>query len=166
MMTYDVLVAGGGPAGLSAACAAARAGARVALFEKSREFGYPIHTSGGSWVTPLRALGIPERFMHFITEGEFIAPAERALFCYQEPPSCVLDVRGLYQFLAEHAAAAGAALFVHTPVVAAHYEKGRIAGLVVRRLAGREVVIARLVIDATGAAAVVARGAGLSPGFR
>jgi len=34
-MEYDVVVVGGGVAGLSAACSAAEAGARVALLERS-----------------------------------------------------------------------------------------------------------------------------------
>ncbi|HEX8729006.1 MAG TPA: FAD-dependent oxidoreductase, partial [Ktedonobacterales bacterium] len=56
---YDVLIVGGGPAGLSAAEAAAKAGARVAVLERRKEIGYPVHTSGGSWISDMRAIGVP-----------------------------------------------------------------------------------------------------------
>jgi flavin-dependent dehydrogenase len=77
---YDVLIAGAGPAGLSAAGAAARAGLRVAIFERSKEIGYPVHTSGGSWIAELRRLGVPDRFMHPIRTGKFLAPSATATF--------------------------------------------------------------------------------------
>ena len=70
-MKYDVLITGGGPAGLSAAFTAAKSGAKVAVFEKRKEIGYPVHTSGGSWIDELKALDIPGRFMHPIHEGIF-----------------------------------------------------------------------------------------------
>jgi predicted Rossmann fold flavoprotein len=44
----DVVVAGGGPAGLAAAIAAARAGRRVALLEKAPRTGVKILISGGN----------------------------------------------------------------------------------------------------------------------
>src|SRR5574341_1940447 len=100
---YDVLIAGAGPAGLSAAGAAARAGLRVAMFERSKEIGYPVHTSGGSWIAELRRLGVPDRFMHPIRTGKFLAPSATATFSYDEPVSCILDIRGLYQYLAAKA---------------------------------------------------------------
>jgi len=48
MYDADVIIIGGGPAGLSAAKSAADSGASVFLFEKNKEIGSPIHTSGGT----------------------------------------------------------------------------------------------------------------------
>ena len=56
---YDVVVAGGGPAGLSTARTAAEAGASVLLLERESAFGIPTRTSGGSFLADLRRLGIP-----------------------------------------------------------------------------------------------------------
>lgn len=133
MNRYDVIVVGGGPAGLSAAYAAARAGLRVVLFERSKEIGYPIHTSGGSWIADLKELGIPGRYIHPITRGIFLSPRARAAFVYDDPVGCVLDVRGLYQYLAVEA-------------VRADYR-------------------ARVLIDASGMAGVLATQFGLRPPF-
>jgi len=151
---YDVLIAGAGPAGLSAAVAAARGGLRVAVFERSKEIGYPIHTSGGSWIGELRRLGVPERFMHPIRTGKFLAPQTTASFSYDPPVSCILDVRGLYQFLAAQAAQAGADIFPSATVTQAVLQDNKPAGLAVQQHGD---FFAPLLIDATGVAGVLAQ---------
>lgn len=163
-MQYDAVVIGAGPAGLSSAFAAANAGARVAVLEKSKEIGYPIHTSGGSWIDELRKLNIPEHFTHPIYEAVFIAPETKATFKYQEPPSCILDVRGLYQYLAEQASAAGAEIFVNATVSEPYYEENRISGVAYRRFGQTHFLKAPLIIDASGINSVIARKLGLSKG--
>src|SRR5260221_1294867 len=55
----DVLGVGGGPAGLSAAEAAARAGARVILLERQKEIGYPVHTGRGRWIPGMQTVRLP-----------------------------------------------------------------------------------------------------------
>ncbi|MDZ7268067.1 MAG: NAD(P)/FAD-dependent oxidoreductase [candidate division KSB1 bacterium] len=155
---YDVVIAGGGPAGLSAAMTAAQSGLRVAVLERSKEIGYPIHTSGGSWIEDLRRLGIPDRFMHPIRTGRFLAPAAEAIFHYDEPVSCILDVRGLYQHLAVLAAQAGAEIFPATRVEGVILDRDKPCGLRAGR-AGK--FFAPLLIDATGMAGLLARELGL-----
>ena len=158
----DVLVVGGGPAGLAAAASAAAAGATVVVFEKSKEIGYPIHTSGGSWIEDLRALGVPDRFMHAVHAGRFMAPASEAVFEYQEPVACVLDVRGLYQHLAGKAVAAGAALRLQSIVRRPLVHDDAVTGLEVACHGQGERWHARVVIDASGAQGVIARKVGLA----
>ena len=100
----DVIVVGGGPAGLSAAEAAARGGATVILLERQKEIGYPIHTSGGSWISDMRALEIPERLYFPIRTVVFQSPNRKVAFEYPDPVCCVIDIRGVYQHFAGRAA--------------------------------------------------------------
>jgi len=46
---FDIIVVGGGPAGLSAAASAAKGGLRVAVIEKDSGIGNIIRTSGVTW---------------------------------------------------------------------------------------------------------------------
>src|SRR5437868_14767308 len=85
----DVLVVGGGPAGLSAAETAARGGAKVTPLERKKEIGYPIHTSGGSWIGDMRALEIPERLYSPIRTVVFQSPKRKVAFEYPDPVCCV-----------------------------------------------------------------------------
>jgi digeranylgeranylglycerophospholipid reductase len=154
----DAVVVGGGPAGLAAARSLAAGGCSVALFERGTAFGEPVRTSGGSFITPLRALGVPARLWQPVTRLRIGSPLQEHVFRYRRARMCVLDVRGLYQWLASRAAEAGAELHLRSPVTSVLHEDGRVAGVVVR---GRGAVRARLVVDATGTAGIVARAAGL-----
>ena len=71
---YSVLVVGGGPAGLAAAEAAAKRGVSTLLLERQNEIGYPIHTSGGSWVKDMQALNVPTHLYHPIKTVLFLTP--------------------------------------------------------------------------------------------
>src|SRR5689334_12093932 len=108
MSETDVLIVGGGPAGLAAAEAAAKQGVRVLVLERQNEIGYPVHTSGGSWISDMRALGIPDHLYHPIQKIYFVSPQREIPLYYEQPVCCVIDVRGVYQHLAGRAVNAGA----------------------------------------------------------
>ncbi len=167
IVNNDAIIAGAGPAGLSAAETLARAGLEVTVLEQSHEIGSPIRTSGGSFIEEMAALGIPAHLYHPISRVRFLTAGNAAVFDYATPRFCILDVRGAFQYLAERAVEAGARLRLGTRVEAPLVEDGFVRG--VRTGAGEQ--RARLTIDATGYRSVLLKhpflnGAALDPGFR
>ena len=56
---YDLVVVGGGPAGSSAAFAAAKNGIKVALIDKENSIAETVRTSGVTWIKSIKEFEIP-----------------------------------------------------------------------------------------------------------
>ncbi len=160
---YDIAVVGGGPAGLSAAWAAAKAGASVILFEKDEAIAHSVRTSGVSWIDSMDALGIPSRLYNPISSYHFVSPANEVIITGSSPRSCVLDVRATYQHLAFMAAEAGAEMMVRSNVINIEKdENGKVVGVKVSTPEGDLGISCHLLIDASGFSASAARRAGMA----
>jgi digeranylgeranylglycerophospholipid reductase len=158
---FDIVVVGGGPAGLSAAYTAAKAGAKVVLFEKDQSIAHNIRTSGVTWISEMERLGIPSTFYNPIQNYRFVSPSNDVIIRGDAAKSCVLDVRAAYQHLAFLAASEGAQLMIKSIVTGVIKEGQRLAGVKASTPAGKLTVHSRLVIDASGFSTSVGRKAGV-----
>ena len=161
----DVLVVGGGPAGLAAAAAAAVEGASVLLVERRSSIGHPVHTSGATSFETMSRWRIPRRLWHPVSRARFVSSREEADFEFSSPPLCVIDVRGTYRWLADRAAESGARVETGVRFVAPIVEGRRTCGAELTGRGAARRVRAGVVIDASGYRAAVSKLVGLHPGF-
>ena len=132
------------------------------VLEQGHEIGSPIRTSGGSFIDELEALGIPPSLYHPISRVRFLSPNNAAVYDYPRPQLCVIDVRGVFQFLASRAIEAGARIQLAAAAVAPVLEDGVVTGVSTRS----ETLYSRVLIDATGYRSTLLKQAGLDPGIR
>jgi digeranylgeranylglycerophospholipid reductase len=163
MTNYDIVIVGGGPAGLSAAYSAARKKATTIVLEKDDSVAHNIRTSGVSWIDDIKRLGIPEKYYNPIKNFRIISPSKDIVLRGNTAKSCVLDVRATYQYLATLAAKEGAEISVRSEVQSVNVSpSNKITGIVANTTKGKMKFDSKLVIDASGFRSIVARKAGFA----
>ena len=145
--TYDVIVAGGGPAGVAAAVSAARLGAKTALVERFGVLGGML-TSGH--VQPIlgRAEGrtMYDEIVALLREGHPDAPRVKT----RNGDEIGLDLEEAKLRLLDLCLKNGVYVYLQTPAVAPVLEGRRVTGLQICTPQGLETLAARAVVDATG----------------
>jgi hypothetical protein len=166
--SYDVLVVGGGVAGVAASVAAARAGLKAALVEKTVQLG-GLATSGLiNWYTPLCdgrgsqvTYGLSEEMLLLSIRygpGD-VSPAWRTPPAGREGPryAVAFSPAAFVLALDELLVGAGVELWLDTLACVPVMEGDRVAGLEVETKGGRGLLRGRCIVDATGDADVAFR---------
>jgi geranylgeranyl reductase family protein len=168
---YDVIIAGGGPAGASAAIHLATRGARVLLVEQKK---FPRAKLCGEFISPectphFERLGVADRMLAAgpakLTETVFYSRKGSSV----SVPSSWFGATGIAlglsraemdEQLLRRASDAGARVLENTHVGDLLFEKDRVAGLIVKRDGSEISYRAPVTIDATGRTRALARRVG------
>ncbi|NLY01452.1 MAG: FAD-dependent oxidoreductase [Rhodopirellula sp.] len=147
----DVLVVGGGPAGVAAAIAAKRAGAEVTLVERYNHFG-GLWTGGlvliviGHMVEGPKqvCMGIGEEMMRRLEK------CEGGIMNRGSGLNPTVDAEALKYVMLDMIQEAGVKVFLHCWGVDAVMDGQAVCGAVFESKSGRQAILAKNVVDATG----------------
>ncbi len=151
LRTTDVLVVGGGPAGVCAAIAARRAGAQVTIVERYGHFG-------GLWTGGLVLLVIG----HIVKGGQQVCQGigeemmrrldgmEGAIVDRRPGTAPTVDAEAVKYLMVEMVEEAGVDVLLHCWGVDAVVQGNQVQGAVFESKSGRQAILARVVVDATG----------------
>ncbi len=156
ILETDVLVVGSGPGGLAAALAAARAGARTALIDRNGCFGgniTQVGVEGFAWYRHEQTVDCEGIGIEFEERAKSMGAA------MPEPQSLshALDAE-MFKWVADVLVQeAGVTPLLHRLGVAPIVQNGTIRGVITESKAGRDAILAKRVIDATGDADIAFR---------
>jgi ribulose 1,5-bisphosphate synthetase/thiazole synthase len=156
ILETDVLVVGSGPGGLAAAIAASRAGARTALIDRNGCFGgniTQVGVEGFAWYRHEKTVDCEGIGIEFEQRAKAMGAAT------PEPQSISYALEAeMFKWVADTLVQeAGITPLLHRLCVAPILENGAIRGVIIESKAGREAILAKRVIDATGDADIATR---------
>ncbi len=150
----DVVVIGGGPAGVGAAIAAARAGADALLLERYGFFGGVAAYGCGMPINQMRPAGVPRGAVHEAIIARLLGYGDDAVRISDHALVCNVEYLKVAVMDALHEARCR--YWLHSRVVDARTDDGRITAVVLATKTGMVEIKAGAVVDATGDADVAA----------
>jgi ribulose 1,5-bisphosphate synthetase/thiazole synthase len=144
----DVLVVGGGPAGIGAALGSARAGANTLLIENHSFFGGVATWALGMPVNQIRPGGQPRSAVHELVVKKIQTYGEQAVAFGKHEIWC--NVEYMKVAVLDALDEVGCKYLVHVRAADAIVENNRVAGVLVATKRGLMAIRARAVVDCTG----------------
>lgn len=158
LMSHDVVVIGGGPAGLYAAWRFASAGFATTVCEEHGQVGIPVHCTGVLSASTFDEFSVPRSaILHPLETVRFVSPIGLQVRYTPVTPQAVVIDRGTFdQQLAAHARVAGAEVRTGSRVTSLQFSS---RGVIAAGDGFR--VEARLAVIASGASYMLQRRLGL-----
>jgi ribulose 1,5-bisphosphate synthetase/thiazole synthase len=150
--TVDVLVVGGGPAGIGAASGAARRGVKTLLVENHSFFGGVAAWALGMPINQVRPNGRPRSVVHESLVRKLEAYGDQAVRAGKHELWC--NVEYLKVAVLDALDEAGCSYLVHVRAADAVVENNHVTGVVVATKRGLMTIRAKVVVDGTGDADV------------
>jgi ribulose 1,5-bisphosphate synthetase/thiazole synthase len=148
----DVLVVGGGPAGIGAALGAARRGATTLLVENHSFFGGVAAWALGMPINQVRPGGKPRSVVHELLVQKLKAYGDQAMRVGRHELWC--NVEYLKVAVLDALDEVGCRYLVHVRAADALIEHNRVTGVVIATKQGLMAIQAKAVVDCTGDADV------------
>lgn len=145
----DVLVVGGGPAGVGAAFAASRLGARTLILEQFNCLGGVATAGGHGHISKYDDQGLGHRIVGGIA-NEIADRVVQAGVGVRNSHGIMFEVEGLKLVLEQMACESHTALLYHTFFCDSIVADSAITGAVIQNKGGRQVIRAKRVVDCTG----------------
>ncbi len=170
MESYDIVIVGAGPAGSSAAMAAAKAGLKVLMVEKRAEIGSPKRCGEGLSKSALARMGLEKDdiwICRTILGASAYAPnGKKITVDYKGPEGWVIERKVFDKWLAKKAVQSGAKVLAKTDATSLLKKNGKVSGVSLESNGNRWDVEAKVVIAADGVESKLAREAGIDTTLR